>query len=109
VQSGELRALGVTSPERIEGLDIPTLTEQGIDVTFANWRCLLAPPKTTDEQAQQVTAWLDKVHGSQPWQDALKKNGWTDAYLTGDDFKTYLNELKTEIGETLKSLGLVDG
>jgi putative tricarboxylic transport membrane protein len=108
VQSGELRALGVTSPERIEGLDIPTLTEQGIDVTFANWRCLLAPPKTTDEQAQQVTAWLDKVHGSQPWQDALKKNGWTDAYLTGDDFKTYLNEQKTEIGETLKSLGLVD-
>jgi putative tricarboxylic transport membrane protein len=108
VQSGELRALGVTAPEPIEGVDIPTLTEQGIDVTFANWRCLLAPPKTTDEQAQQVTAWLDKVHSSQPWQDALKKNGWTDAYLTGDDFKTYLNEQKTEIHDTLKSLGLVD-
>jgi putative tricarboxylic transport membrane protein len=109
VQAGELRALGVTSPEPIEGLNVPTLVEQGIDVTFANWRCLLAPPGTTDEQVQQVTAWLDKVHGSQAWQDALKKNGWTDAYMTGEDFQAFLKEQQTQIRETLASLGLVEG
>ena len=108
VQAGELRALGVTAPEPIEGVNIPTLVEQGINVTFANWRCLLAPPKTTDEQVTQVTAWLDKVHESQPWQEALKKNGWTDAYLTGAEFKTFLDGQKTEIRDTLTKLGLVE-
>ena len=109
VQSGELRALGVTSPERAEGVDIPTLTEQGIDVQFANWRCILAPPNTTDEQASQVTAWLDTVHDSQAWQDAVKKNGWTDAYLTGADFQSFFDDQKTEIRATLTKLGLVKG
>jgi len=108
VQAGELRALGVTSPQRAEGVDIPTLVEQGVDVTFANWRCILAPPNTTPEQAQQVTAWLDKVHESQAWQDTLKKNGWTDAYLTGGEFTTFMSDQKAEIRETLVSLGLVD-
>ena len=108
VQAGQLRALGVTSPKPIEGVNIPTLVEQGINVTFANWRCLLAPPKTTDEQVTQVTAWLDKVHESQPWQEALKKNGWTDAYLTGAEFKTFLDGQKTEIRATLTKLGLVE-
>jgi putative tricarboxylic transport membrane protein len=107
VQAGELRALGVTSPERADGVDIPTLVEQGVDVTFANWRCILAPPNTTAEQAQQVTAWLDKVHESQAWQDTVKKNGWTDAYLTGEAFTTFMAEQKTEIRETLVKLGLV--
>ncbi len=108
VQAGELRALGVTSPERTEGVDIPTLVEQGVDVTFANWRCILAPPNTTDEQVQQVTAWLDKVHESKAWQDAVKKNGWTDAYLTGAEFKTFMADQKAEIHDTLVSLGLVE-
>ena len=104
-----MRALGVTSPERAEGVNIPTLVEQGVNVTFANWRCILAPPNTTDEQAQQVTAWLDKVHESKAWQDTIKKNGWADAYLTGADFKTFMDEQKTEIRETLVKLGLVEG
>ena len=51
MQAGELRALGVTAPEPIEGVNIPTLVEQGINVTFANWRCLLAPPQN-DRRAE---------------------------------------------------------
>jgi putative tricarboxylic transport membrane protein len=55
-----------------------------------------------------VTAWLDKVHESPAWQEALKKNGWTDAYLTGAEFKTFLDGQKTEIRDTLAKLGLVE-
>jgi putative tricarboxylic transport membrane protein len=109
VQAGELRALGVTSPERAEGVDIPTLVEQGVDVTFANWRCILAPPNTSPEQVQQVVSWLDKVHESQAWQDTVKKNGWADAYLTGEQFTTFMADQKTTIRETLVNLGLVEG
>ncbi|WP_369132736.1 tripartite tricarboxylate transporter substrate binding protein [Modestobacter sp. I12A-02662] len=107
IEAGELRALGVTSPEPIEGFDAPTLTEQGIDVTFANWRCILAPPGTTDEQAEQITAFLDEVHSGAGWQQALEENGWTDAYQSGAEFDSFLDEQVIEIRDTLTQIGLV--
>ena len=108
IEAGELRALGVASPERIEGLDAPTLVEQGVDVTFANWRCLLAPPGTSAEDVEAITAFMDEVHDSDAWTTALEENGWTDAYLTGSEFETFLEEQQTSIRDTLVELGLVE-
>src|SRR3954451_22567957 len=46
VESGDIRVLAVTSPERVEALkDVPTLKEKGIDLEFANWRGVVAPPE----------------------------------------------------------------
>ncbi len=107
VEAGELRALAVTSPEPIEGFDAPTLVEQGIDVTFAHWRCILAPPGTTEEQVEQITAFLDEVHGSDAWQQTLEDQGWTDAYLSGSEFDSFLDEQIVSIRDTLTEIGLI--
>jgi putative tricarboxylic transport membrane protein len=107
VEAGELRALAVTSPEPIEGFDAPTLVEQGIDVTFANWRCILAPPGTTEEQVEQITAFLDEVHDSDAWQATLEEQGWTDAYLSGDEFDPFVDDQIVSIRETLTEIGLI--
>ena len=45
LQAGKLRALGISSPERLPGVDIPTFKEQGVDVELVNWRGLMAPPR----------------------------------------------------------------
>ena len=50
IKSGKLRAIGVTSAERIPGVDIPTFKEQGIDLVITNWRSVVAPPGITPEQ-----------------------------------------------------------
>ena len=42
-KAGKLRAIGISSPERLPGVDIPTFKEQGLDVTLVNWRGLMAP------------------------------------------------------------------
>ena len=44
LEAGTLRALAISSAERLPGVDIPTLREQGVDVEFENWRSLVAPP-----------------------------------------------------------------
>ncbi|MCR2692923.1 tripartite tricarboxylate transporter substrate-binding protein, partial [Salmonella enterica] len=44
VKSGTLRLLAVSSAERIEGIDAPTLKESGLDVVVENWRMLAAAP-----------------------------------------------------------------
>ena len=42
--AGDVRILAVTSEEAVEGVDAPTLTDEGIDLVFANWRGIVAPP-----------------------------------------------------------------
>ena len=44
LKTGRLRAIGISSPERLPGVDIPTFKEQGVDATLVNWRGLMAPP-----------------------------------------------------------------
>jgi putative tricarboxylic transport membrane protein len=106
ITTGKMRALAVTSSKRLAGIDVPTLKEQGIDVELANWRGVFAAPGITDAQRKDMIAAVDKTVKSKPWQDTLAKNQWTDLYLSGDAFKTFLdNELK-QTEKVINDLGL---
>lgn len=107
LEAGSLRVLAVSSPERVEGVDAPTLIESGIDLTFANWRGVLAPPGISDESRAALVKVLEELHGTQGWKDALVKNGWTDAFLTGEDFEKFLVDQDNRVSETLTELGLL--
>lgn len=107
IEAGQLRVLAVSSEERVEGVDAPTLTESGIDLTFANWRGVLAPPGISDNAKQQMIKALEELHGTQQWKDALVKNGWTDAFLTGADFEKFITEQDQRVSSTLTELGLL--
>lgn len=108
VKAGEVKVLAVTSEERIDALpDVPTMKESGVDFTFTNWRGIVAPPEISDaDKAVWVDA-LTKMHDSQAWKDEMEKRGWTDAFVTGDEFGTFLKEQDTAVAEILKNLGLV--
>jgi len=47
------------------------------------------------------------LHGTQQWKDALVKNGWTDAFVTGADFEKFLEDQDNRVSSTLTELGLV--
>ena len=65
VDAGKLRALAVSSEERLPGVDIPTLKEQGLDVAFFNWRGLFAPPGHPRRRPRGA-AGRDHRHGREP-------------------------------------------
>ena len=44
IEAGKIRVIAVGSPERLKGIDAPTLKEKGIDVVVTNWRGVSAPP-----------------------------------------------------------------
>jgi putative tricarboxylic transport membrane protein len=107
IASGELRALGITAPERQAGIDIPTLKEQGIDVVLANWRAIVAPPGLDDAQKKALLDAVDAAAKSEGWKKVLADKKWTDLYLPGDDFAKLLAAETALTTDVLKSVGLV--
>ncbi|HYJ56750.1 MAG TPA: tripartite tricarboxylate transporter substrate-binding protein, partial [Mycobacterium sp.] len=107
IESGQVRVLAVSGDERVEGVDAPTLTQAGIDLTFTNWRGVLAPPGISDEDKQAMVKVLEELHATDAWKEALVKNGWSDAFMTGPAFESFLNEQDTRVETTLTDLGLV--
>ncbi|MCW6010833.1 tripartite tricarboxylate transporter substrate binding protein [Micromonospora sp. CPCC 205371] len=108
VEAGQIRVLAVTSDERQDALkDVPTLKESSIDLVFTNWRGIVAPPGISDADKQTWIDVLTKVHDSDAWKAELTKRGWTDAFVTGDQFSTFLTEQDKAVADILTGLGLV--
>lgn len=107
IKSGTLRLLAVSSEERLEGVDGPTLKEAGVDVAVQNWRMIAAAPGITDEQKAAITADIEKMVTSATWQETLKTKGWQDTYLAGADFEAQLAKDISATEATLKDIGLV--
>jgi putative tricarboxylic transport membrane protein len=107
IEAGQLRVLAVSGERRVPGVDAPTLKESGIDLTFANWRGVLAPPGISDGAKQAMVKALEQMHGTQQWKDALVKNGWTDAFVTGAPFEQFLKDQDERVSSTLTELGLL--
>lgn len=106
IEAGELRLLAVTGPKRVPGLDAPTLREAGLDTEFTNWRGIVAPPGLTDAERDKLIALVEKLHASKQWRESMKKNGWSDAFLTGEEFGDFLEAQNERVETVLKELGL---
>ena len=92
IEAGTLRALAISSAERLPGVDVPTLREQGVDVEFENWRSLVAPPgiSPADRRAPRDASMRAMVQ-SPTWREALARYRWLDRYLAGDAFARFVD------------------
>ncbi|OXM72855.1 MULTISPECIES: Bug family tripartite tricarboxylate transporter substrate binding protein [Amycolatopsis] len=106
IASGALRALAVTSPQRVPGIDAPTLKESGVDVSFTNWRGIVAPPGLSDSDKDRLIGLFTRLQDTPQWRDALQRNGWTPAFQPGDDFAAFLKAENDRVAAVLKELGL---
>ena len=107
IKAGKLRLIAVSAPQRLPGVDAPTLKEQGIDLEIANWRSVVAAPGITPEQRKALGDTIEKMVKSKEWAEVLKQKGWDDAYLGGDAFASFLKQEQERVADVLKSVGLV--
>ncbi len=106
--AGEVRIIGVTSPERVDAYpDAPTLTEQGIDTTFVNWRGFFGAPGMPDDQVAAYQAALTAMYDTPEWEEVRARNGWVNIFNPGDDFRAFLEEQETVIGDLMRTLGFL--
>jgi putative tricarboxylic transport membrane protein len=107
IKAGRLRAIGVSSPTRMPGVNVPTFKEQGIDLVLTNWRSVVGAPGLSDAQKKALAGAVEKMAKSKTWQGILKQKGWADAYLPADKFDAFLKQEIERVGNVLKSVGLV--
>src|SRR5215212_9797053 len=107
IKSGKLRAVGVTSAQRLPGVDVPTFKEQGVDLVLTNWRSVFGAPGINDAQKKTLAELVDKLVKSAGWKDILKQKGWDDAYMPGEPFVKFLADEQTRVAGVMKTVGLV--
>lgn len=106
VEAGSLRALAISSPERLDGVDVPTFREQGVDVSMSNWRGVVAAPGITEEDKQTFIDIVTEWHATPEWQDALARNNWEDTFSTGEEFEDFIDAEVATAQQIVKDLGL---
>lgn len=106
VEAGRLRVLGVAAEERLPGADdIPTLTEQGYDVTLTNWRALFAPPAATEQEIDQLQELVAEAVATPEWQATVQRNYWREAPLQDEEFERFIDTETERIAGLFQELG----
>jgi putative tricarboxylic transport membrane protein len=106
IESGKLRALAISSPRRLPGIDAPTLKDQGVAIEFGNWRGVVAPRGISAADRKVLLDTVDRLAKSATWKQTLKKQSWEDAYLAGDAFGEVIKSETDRVGTVLRSVGL---
>jgi putative tricarboxylic transport membrane protein len=106
IEAGELRLLAVSSAERLEGFDAPTLKESGLDIETQNWRMVAAAPGISDADKAALVETVGKMAESDAWKNIVSQKGWQNTFLAGADFETYLAAEIESTSAILKSLGI---
>lgn len=107
ISTGKMRPIGVTSATRLKGVNVPTLKEQGINVEIGNWRGVYGAPGITPEQRKALIDALAKTYKSKAWQDAMEKNGWTPAWMAGDEFANFVDSEFASMRATMAKSGMI--
>ncbi|MFK0205874.1 Bug family tripartite tricarboxylate transporter substrate binding protein [Agrobacterium sp. NPDC090283] len=108
IKSGDLRALAISYPEPIEGIEAKPLKAQGLDIELVNWRGVFAGPGVEGADLEAIEAAVEKTVKSEQWQGVLKTRGWTDYYAPSGEFKTFIGSETERVHGILKSIGLAD-
>ena len=107
IAAGKMRAVGVTSEKRLKGIDVPTLKELGYDVVLGNWRGIYGAPGITPAQQADLVKAVVAATKTKSWAEALDKNGWTPAVLTGKEFGEFVDAEFANLRGTMYQAGMV--
>ena len=107
ITAGKMKAIGVTSEKRIKGIEVPTMKEQGYRVILGNWRGVYAGAGITPEQRKELTDLVVRATKTASWTEALAKNAWTPALLTGKEFEDFVDYEFASLRATMHLSGML--
>lgn len=106
IQTGQLRALAISSPERLPGVDIPTFKEQGFEVELVNWRGVMTDDTLDADGLARLDAAMGALVATEAWKKLVAERGWVDMYLDSEAFAAFLETEQPRVEQVLHDLGL---
>jgi putative tricarboxylic transport membrane protein len=107
IEAGKMRPIAVTSATRLKGVNVPTMKEQGYNVEIGNWRGVYGGPGITPEQRNALVEMIVKATKTKAWTEAMDKNGWTPALMTGKEFEDFVDREFAGLRATMVKAGMV--
>ncbi len=107
VTSGELKILGIYSPERFElAPDVPTIKEQGYDIDISAVKFVAVSSKVPDEVVEVIRQEVEAAKNTDTFKAFLKANYSTPNDISEEDLKAQLARESEMYGGVIKELDL---
>lgn len=105
--AGKVKLLGLAAPKRFAGApDVPTLTEQGVNVIAAPWIGILAPAGTPQKAIDVLSDAVEEAVKTDEVTKALTAGGLEINYRNNKDFGEFLKEDYVLWGDTVKAANI---
>jgi tripartite-type tricarboxylate transporter receptor subunit TctC len=107
IKSGRVRALGVTSVQRLQALpQVPTLAEAGVKgYEVSNWLGLLAPAGTPKDTMDRIHAALGRTMATPELREQLTALGIEPAFGSRDAFAALIRSEIPKWAEIVRKSG----
>ncbi len=106
-KAGKVRTLGVYADKRLVGApEVPTLKEQGYNVTYVQNRGLVAPAGIPDAARKVYEQAFQKYMKTEIWKNYLTDNLLSEAWMDGPSFGKWLESENGRYVPIMKDMGL---
>jgi len=111
IQSGKLRAIAVTSTERLDSMpDVPTVAESGIpglaDYSVLSWQAIFVPAGTPAPIIDRLHAEIRKILAEPEMQDKLKGFGMAPADMSTAEIAAFQKAEVEKWAQVIKAAGI---
>jgi tripartite-type tricarboxylate transporter receptor subunit TctC len=109
IQAGKLRALAHWGEQPLAALPgVPSLTQSGYPVRFAQWSALFVPSGTPDDVVQRLRAAAAKVAVDPAVRQVVAKAGSPIEYLDAPEFQTYWDKDAANMTQAVRRIGKLE-
>jgi putative tricarboxylic transport membrane protein len=106
-EQGEVRILAMTAATRVDHApDVPTITEQGVELVFTNWRGFFGAPGLSANKVTEFQNLLSSMYDTEEWEEVRLQRGWSNLFISGEAFVAFLSEQEMVMGLLMDELGL---
>jgi putative tricarboxylic transport membrane protein len=107
IQAGRMRALGVTSANRLANVPVPTLKEQGWNLVIRNWRGVYGAPGISADERARLTEIVTRATRARVWRQALEANYWAPELLAGPPFEAFVEQEFRDLRAVMRESGMI--
>ena len=93
--------------EQMAWADIPTCRSAGIDMDYLMLRGIFTTPGATQEQVDFYVDLFQKVRETPEWKDFMAKGAFNTTFMSGDEFKTWLQEANNRHKDLMSKAGFL--